>query len=221
VTGKATKKPRKKPMERGEPVVRRALNATLHELASAGYAALKVEEVASRARVNKTTIYRRWPTKEELVRAALSSIVSHHDSLPLPDTGSVREDLMTVVRRILALARSPEGRVTMRMVAAESPDSELGRIAESARKGHDEIPLSILQRASKRGELRANVDPKLLVDILRAASLQRIVETGDLQARFVEQLLDLMLVGALAPKPARTPPKRRPARAEPPRARKR
>jgi len=212
VAGKARKTSRKKPLVRGEPVVRRALNAALLELGDAGYAALKVENVAARARVNKTTIYRRWPTKEGLVRAALLSIAQSHESSPIPDTGSVREDLLTVARRIFVRARSPEGRVTMRMLAAESPHSELGRIAESVRKRHDSNPLLILQRASKRGELRANVDVSLLFEVLRAACTQTILQTGSLRAPFVTQLIDLLLSGALATRPskAKTGPRTKP-----------
>jgi len=210
LAGKAPKKTSRKPLVRGAPVVRRALHATLHELASAGYAALKVEDIASRARVNKTTIYRRWPTKEALVRAALSSIVESHKHLPIPDTGSVHEDLMTVARRTLTRARSPEGNVMMRMVLAESPHSKLGRIAESVRKGHDSIPLAIFQRARKRGELRANVDPRLLSEVLRSACMQMILRTGAIKARFLEQLVDLLLIGALHPKTVKT--RRKPRR---------
>jgi AcrR family transcriptional regulator len=201
VAEKTAKALRKKPVIRGEAVVRRALNATLHELGGVGYAALKVENVATRARVNKTTIYRRWPTKEALVRAALLSIGKSHESLPVPNTGSVREDLLTVARRILVLARSPEGRVTMRMLAAESPRSELGRIAESVRKRHDATSLVILERARKRGELRANIDISLLFEAMRAACIQMILRTGGLTASFVAKLIDLLLSGALAPKP--------------------
>ncbi len=209
VVGKKAKKARKKPLVRGEAVVRRALSATLLELGNVGYAALKIENVATRARLNKTTIYRRWPTLEALVRAALLSIGQSHESLPVPDTGSVREDLLTVTRRILVLARSPEGRVTMRMLAAESPHSELSRIAESVRKRHDAISLVILQRARKRGELRANVDTSLLFEVMRASCIQMILRTGGLTARFVAELIDLLLAGALAPKPAKARARRR------------
>jgi AcrR family transcriptional regulator len=200
VASKVRKQSPKTPLVRGEPVVRRALNAALLELGDAGYAALKIENVATRAHVNKTTIYRRWPTKEGLVRAALLSIGPSRKSSPLPDTGSVREDLLTVARRIFVLARSPEGRVTMRLLAAESPHSELGRIAESVRKSHDSMSLLILQRASKRGELRANVDISLLFEVLRAACTQTILQTGSLRAPFVTRLIDLLLSGALAPR---------------------
>ena len=56
---------------RGEAIVARVLEATIEELALSGYAALALERVAARAGVNRTTIFRRWPTKPELVRAAV------------------------------------------------------------------------------------------------------------------------------------------------------
>src|SRR5262245_16386487 len=61
----------KGPLVRGEAVVRGILAAALEELARTGYGALRIEGVAARAGVNKTTVYRRWATKENLVRAAL------------------------------------------------------------------------------------------------------------------------------------------------------
>ncbi|MEO8920377.1 MAG: TetR/AcrR family transcriptional regulator [Polyangiaceae bacterium] len=183
---------------RGEPVVRRTLNATLHELARSGYASLKVEDIAVRARVNKTTVYRRWPTKEALVRAALLSISDQQADLSIPDTGSVHEDLLVLSRRARAFTRTPEGQVTLRMVAAENPHSELAKIAESVRQRHDALPVAVLKRARARGQLRAGVSPALLYDVLRSACLQRIVLNGKLEERFMVQLLDLLLRGASA-----------------------
>ena len=72
---------------RGEPVIRRALAATLRELARVGYAALRFEEVAGRAGVNKTTVYRRWPDKQALVRAALLSLSDRQHDRSMPDEG--------------------------------------------------------------------------------------------------------------------------------------
>jgi AcrR family transcriptional regulator len=196
-------RPAKKPLVRGEAVVARTLSATLRELARTGYGALRIEEVAVRAHVNKTTVYRRWPTKEALVRAALLSLTQGHQKMPVPDTGSVREDLMIVVRRVITLTNSAEGRATMRMFAAESPHSELSRIAESARRTHDAIPLGILRRARLRGELRADVEPTFLFEVLRSACAQTILHTGEIKDRFVRQLVDLLLFGALKTKPSK------------------
>src|SRR4051794_31864923 len=83
---------KRRPLVRGEPVVRGVLGAALEELGRRGYGALKIDDVAMRAGVNKTTVYRRWPTKEDLVRAALLSITA--DRFVIPDTGSLRSDLL-------------------------------------------------------------------------------------------------------------------------------
>src|SRR5262245_2839968 len=84
----------KSPLVRGEPVVRGILGAALTELARTGYGALRIEDVAARAGVNKTTVYRRWSTKEDLVRAALLSITN--DRFTPPNTGSLRTDLLQI-----------------------------------------------------------------------------------------------------------------------------
>src|SRR5688572_4371387 len=75
---------------RAADVVERVLTATGEELSRAGYAALRVEDVAARSGVNKTTIYRRWPNKAELVAAALREMTTQPAAI---DTGSLRDDL--------------------------------------------------------------------------------------------------------------------------------
>src|SRR3954464_9891698 len=73
---------------RSERVVRDVLGAAAKELARTGYAALRVDGVAAAAGVNKTTVYRRWPTKPELVRATLQALTQ--GSMTTPDLGSIR-----------------------------------------------------------------------------------------------------------------------------------
>jgi AcrR family transcriptional regulator len=204
----AVKSTKKQRLVRGEPVIRRIMRATLRELARSGYAALRIENVADRARVNKTTIYRRWPTKEALLRATLLSLADRHESIPLPDTGSLQSDLGLLVRRTLRFANSAETRVIARLFATESSTSELGRIAESVRTSRDAAVLNVLRRANERGELRAGVDPSFVFQIMRSASIQMLLHSGQLEESFVEQLLDLLLVGALAAKPAVKKPAR-------------
>src|SRR5262245_26513815 len=81
---------------RASRVVRDVLQATREELDRAGYAELSVESVAALAGVNKTTIYRRWPTKSELVVAAIKEYFDQ--SQDFPDTGVLRSDLLEYVR---------------------------------------------------------------------------------------------------------------------------
>ena len=89
----------KKALVRGEPVVQCVLKSTLEELAAVGYGALRIEDVATRAGVNKTTIYRRWPTKQELVACALRSVTTEWRLEP--STGSLREDMRAVGRHMV------------------------------------------------------------------------------------------------------------------------
>src|SRR6516162_5006549 len=87
---------------RSERVVRDVTRATAAELARVGYAELRVEDVATEAGVNKTTIYRRWPSKIELVAAAIRAI--NEPSGDLPDLGSISLDLLALLRDKVSLA---------------------------------------------------------------------------------------------------------------------
>src|SRR5689334_1857024 len=80
---------------RGDRLVAQVLEATLVELSRSGLENISVECIADRARVNKTTIYRRWPTPEKLVHAALLRVAS--EGIAVPDTGSLRADLSKLV----------------------------------------------------------------------------------------------------------------------------
>src|SRR5438105_12835542 len=99
---------------RSARVVASILAATVAELARSGYASFRIDEVAARAGVNKTTIYRRWPTKAELVRAAL---MASDDPGPPPSTGAVRSDLLALLRATIArIESSPEKLGILRMM---------------------------------------------------------------------------------------------------------
>ncbi len=80
------------------------LAAALHELTGVGYEAMSVEGIAARAHVGKTTIYRRWPSKEALVLAAIQGMQAE---APIIDTGNLRADLVRMVERALAFGSSP------------------------------------------------------------------------------------------------------------------
>jgi AcrR family transcriptional regulator len=194
---------RKGPLVRGEPVVRQIMTAVLEELGGVGYAALRVEDVALRAEVNKTTVYRRWPTKESLVRAALSSIAASHGMTKLPDTGSVRGDLVASARRFAGFVSSPIGQSLIRMMVAEPPHSELMAIAHSMRDAHEQGPNAILARARDRGELRPGVDPRLVADILMATWERFVSRPGGIDLELLERIFDVVLDGALAPRKVR------------------
>ena len=200
----------KRHMVRGDRVVAQTLAAALEELSRVGYAALRVEDVAARARVNKTTVYRRWPTKEDLVKAALLSVLKSQAVMTIPDTGSIRGDLLEHAREVMAITSSPAGRTVVRMLSADRPDAEVLEIARSIRSSNKAVPLAVLKRAQARGELRADVDPQLFLDVLgaafdRLALERRFAEVSEGAVATFTRIVDLLLEGALSSRPGRRP----------------
>src|SRR5258706_10640063 len=105
---------RKPPVTRGERVGGRServvadvLHAASAELARVGYDAFRIEDVATAAGVNKTTVYRRWPTKAELVEATLRVIALRKGEDP--QTGTVEGDLFALLKRFTTWHKSAEG----------------------------------------------------------------------------------------------------------------
>jgi AcrR family transcriptional regulator len=179
---------------RSKRVVDNVLRAAVDELAREGYGALRVEDVATRAGVNKTSVYRRWPTKADLVSAAISTVAGHHE--PLPDTGSVRGDFIAMLTRIVAFARTAEGRAIMRLVAAEG-DPEVDRLARRLRDAIMTERAKLIVRAQERGELPHGIDVRLLLDALVSPALHRVLRFREVvDPATLEAFVDLVLTGA-------------------------
>ena len=104
---------------RAARVIEAVFEATGAELADKGYAALRVEDVAERAGVNKTTIYRRWPQKKDLVIAAMKSMTLPPHVAP---TGSIERDLLVALKNVVAYATSPAGRAAARVMLGAHND---------------------------------------------------------------------------------------------------
>src|ERR1700749_3289295 len=83
---------------RGAALEHALLDAAWDELVDKGYSGFTIESVAERARTSRAVIYRRWPTKPELVRAAVGR-VGDRERVEIPDTGSLREDIVELLRR--------------------------------------------------------------------------------------------------------------------------
>jgi AcrR family transcriptional regulator len=188
---------KKRALVRGEPVVRGILEATMTELSAAGYGALRIEDVATRAGVNKTTIYRRWPTKQDLVRAALQSISV--DSIVPPDTGSLRTDLLQIGRDIAEHASAPEHKSLELILRAEEGDPELTALAQFLHESLEAIPRPVIEAARARGELAENIDAHMLFRAMVAVvHHQVLMERKRVDDEFLQQLVDLVLLGALS-----------------------
>ena len=172
-----------------------AIAATLAELAERGYTALSLESIARRAGVHKTTLYRRWGTREELVLDATLARADEHISVP--DTGSLRGDLLTLVRIAAANAASPEVAAMARAVAAESPRD--GKLAAANRRFWAErlaLDGVIIERAIERGEVAAGTDPGRVIEAVVGPIHLRLLLTGEpVDNSFLEEIVDVVVEG--------------------------
>ncbi len=122
-----------------------------------GFDRTTVDDVAARAGVGKATVYRRWPSKEDLAVAAMETLYSAE--MPEPDTGSIRTDLLHSYRGVLTFVNTPEGAAFLRSSIAESVRDE--RIAALYRESTERRELrsrATFERAIERGEVRADLD---------------------------------------------------------------
>lgn len=186
------------PQPRGDAFVQAVLNATLLALAETGYAQLSIPAVAQSAGVNKTSIYRRWPDKAALVRAALEVAMRHTDAAP--NTGTLRGDLIALAGTVAAFTQSPLGTAIIRIMLAEGGNPEVRALASAAyQQAGKNGPFEVLTRAIQRGELkRQEAGPILLFTIAGAIMHRVFVEREAASESFIVQLVDLVLYGAAA-----------------------
>jgi AcrR family transcriptional regulator len=171
--------------------VSEVLRATAEELGRVGYAALRVEDVAQHANVNKTTIYRRWPTKADLVTAALREVGD--ECKETPDTGFVREDLLFMLRRFSAHARTP----MVRLMMVELSHPEVQAIAAGLKRNFQAEWVKVIARAMARGELPAGTSPLLLTEVITATVVGRVMRGEEApDEAFCAAVVDLVLAGA-------------------------
>jgi AcrR family transcriptional regulator len=171
------------------------LEATLEELGRVGYVALTFEGVAARAQVNRTTIYRRWPTKFALVHAAM---VQSSDSMKeAPDTGAIRSDLMALARQRLATMSLPRTRAIAAAIISEPPESDLVTGTQMFRERSRAIVHEVVARAVARGELPEGTDPELIQQPLFSVLFGGVILKREIPDEvFVARLIDALLAGA-------------------------
>lgn len=145
---------RRRPRRRGEVLNAAIFQAALDELAEGGYATLTMERVAERARASKASLYRRWPTRIELVIDAVRYVLS--DAASIPDTGSLRGDLLAILRQTGELLAGPAGEALRGMLSDVLQDPN--RTAELRRHSHGGARAA-MEEITRRGVERGEVDP--------------------------------------------------------------
>ncbi|MBK3588728.1 TetR/AcrR family transcriptional regulator [Streptomyces microflavus] len=178
------------------------LEATRASLVDLGWSKLTMGDVATRAGVAKTTLYRRWAGKNELVVDAVAVLF---DELELPDRGSLAADVQGVVLQFATLLERPETRTALMAVVAESTrdDSLRHRIRSSIVDRQKRLVLLGRERAQARGELRYEDDASaaarhadLIFDVIAGAVVHRtLVSAEPVDAEWASGFTTLLLLG--------------------------
>ncbi|MGW5265269.1 TetR/AcrR family transcriptional regulator [Microbispora sp. NPDC004025] len=166
------------PVGRGAKVRAAVHSATLAELVDKGYAALTVENVAQRAGVHKTTVYRRWKDRESLLVDALAEHMAM--DIPVPDTGAIETDLGALARSLVQAFTGATGQAVL--AAMFTGAAHLPEIAAARRHVFEDRLVRaepVVTRAVERGELPADTDPAELLKTLAAPIYLRLLVTAD------------------------------------------
>ncbi len=176
---------------RGAVVDDRVLNATLEVIARDGSMAIKVDDVAAVAGVNKTTIYRRYRTRDELVLAAV--LGTAEQTVPIPDAGDLRADLTQLCEAVRDTISSPLGRVLLG--AGGHLDEETAELRRGFWEARFDASTQILSRSAARGEIADPNEPAQVIEIMVAPLHFRARQIGgEIDDSFIAEQVNRALV---------------------------
>jgi TetR/AcrR family transcriptional regulator, regulator of autoinduction and epiphytic fitness len=176
-------------VERSRRVI---LEAVLEELGEVGYGALTIEAVAARAGVGKSTIYRHWPGKLELVEDAFRTLKA---SVDVPAEGSLHDRVVAVIEQVACLVEQSTYSTCMpALIDAAERDPKVREFHNRFSAERRAVLVGLLRDAIGTGELPATADPELLADALVGPILLRRLMLGEpvdpaLASALVDQVL--------------------------------
>ncbi|MDL4817914.1 TetR/AcrR family transcriptional regulator [Actinomadura opuntiae] len=190
-TNRAPGRPRS---ERAEKAI---IEATLDLLAAeSGVAGVSIEAVAARAGVGKTTIYRRWPSKEALIVDALGTAKGE---MPRPSGASAREDLTEIARTFAAERKKRYSRCFWNVVGSAEKHPELyARYKQDVIEPRRAVIREVLRRGIGTGELRADLDVEVAISML-TGSLSTKTPQDAFPEGYADTVVDALLRGIGAP----------------------
>jgi AcrR family transcriptional regulator len=152
--------------------------ATVDELAEHGYDETTIESIAARAGVHKTTVYRRWGSKSELIRQALGATAQ--SMIEVPDTGDIAADLRLLSRSVQAALGSPRGAgVTRGLLAGAAGEPEIRAMMTRFWDARLAAIAVIVDRAVTRGQLPDGTEPGAVMHAMAAPLYYRLLVTGE------------------------------------------
>lgn len=187
-----------RPGGRAAAVVAAVQKAAVELLDEKGYFELQLPEVARRAGVNKTTVYRRWPTRAALVNDLLLGMAAEH--LPAKDTGGVVGDLVAHMEGLVEILRVGATRAVLTAMISGELDRHNDTIRKAFFAERFRLSAAIVDRAVVRGELPPETDVRLLLEDVGSPVYFRVLITGDAIDRedielFVTRAVDRARIG--------------------------
>jgi AcrR family transcriptional regulator len=188
--------PARRGRPRSEEAKRAILSTTEQLLEEVGFDALTMEDVAQMAGVGKATIYRRWPTKGLLAFEAFEE--EFLAKQPLPDTGTLRGDLLAALRAwIQTVNMTVAGRTLAGLIAEVQRDPALGDAWRDrfVRPVRDQYRI-LVARGTERGELSPLADPEVILDLVFGSAYHRLLQSHlPLDDHFAQAVVETIISG--------------------------
>jgi AcrR family transcriptional regulator len=172
------------------------LRAAFELLGEVGYEGLRLDAIAARAHTSKATLYRHWPGKAQLVADAVRACKEFPHEVP--DTGDLREDLLTVLRQTAEHMAGEDGPLLAGLLTAMRTDEELARELRAAAAGKPDLGAEICARATARGQLTTCGKPGLFEEICPALLFFHSFVLGEpLDEAYLAHIVDDILLPLL------------------------
>ncbi|MEU3287724.1 TetR/AcrR family transcriptional regulator [Streptomyces longwoodensis] len=189
------------PRRRGAVLERAILDAALDQLGTVGWNGLTMEGVAAGAQTGKAAVYRRWPSKEDLVADALQAALPRLDEAP--DLGTVRKDLLALCRTARDAMFSRPG-IALRAVIHECDPAQVERfqtlIFEGVVRPTVELLHQVISRGIERGEVRPDATNGYVFDAVPAMMMYRSKVRGcEWEDQELEEMVDQLMLPLLRP----------------------
>ena len=180
---------------RSESTEKAILNSAHTLVTDHGFQAVTIEGIARHAGVSKATIYKWWPNKAAVV--ADSFFTTLKEQYPVPDTGSVIEDLVIQISNLSSFLASDEGRIIRELIAEGQSDADVAEAYQSRYfSPRREVSRTILERGVERGEMKSGLNLELCVEMIYAPLFYRLLITGEgIDEEFLRSVVSCVLKG--------------------------
>lgn len=170
------------------------LGATLQALQADGLPGLTISEIARRSGVHATSIQRRWGTLENVLLEAV--LTYSEQTLPIPDTGSLRGDFVAFARLMANYLSTPLGEILVRTMAGAQETSARAEMRAEIVRNRFAAASVMAGKAIERGEIRPEIDPKFAQELLVAPLyLRKLVTREPIDDAFIQNVVDTLLGG--------------------------